>query len=297
MIGVDDTRNRPYSLVMLQTLAPPPRHVPLSLRILNFFNGASLFGWLFFAFGMIFVWVFGGNADFSFITFAGDHPRVTGRVTQVENTNASENDTNVIANHYEYSVAGKAFRGKSYSTGHSVDADEEVTIEYDEANPARSRIAGMRRALFGPAVSFVAIFPAVGIAVILFSTLGAGKRNRLLREGLLTTGKLVSKTATNMTVNKQRVWELKFEFISRDGQRRYATARTSQTHRLMDEAQEPLLYDPYDSNRAFMIDELPARPQVMNGELQGRPAAAFFALLLPLLALAAHGIVAWVMFR
>ncbi|HEX2834281.1 MAG TPA: DUF3592 domain-containing protein [Thermoanaerobaculia bacterium] len=282
---------------MLPTLAPPPRPVPLSLRVLNIFNAGAVFGWLFFAFGMIFVWAFGANADFSFLTFAGQHPRVQGRVTQVENTNASENKQRITANHYQFSVAGKSFTGKSYSTGGQLEQDDDVTIEYDENNPARSRIAGMRRAMFGPWVSFVILFPLVGAVIAFFSMRGGPRRNRLLREGLLTTGKLVSKTATNMTVNNRRVYELTFEFVARDGRRGQASARTSLVERLQDEATEPLLYDPADPNRAFMLDEVPTRPQIVNGELQGRPVAAFFAALLPVGALIVHGFVLWMYLR
>jgi uncharacterized protein DUF3592 len=274
-------------------LAPPPRHVPLSLRVLNYFNVFSLIGWVFFGVGMIFFWVFAGNADLSVLTFR-NHEHAQGKVTKVDTTGASENHSRVMATHYEFSVAGATLQGKSYSTGATPDLGEEVPVEYDPDNPKRSRIEGMRRAIFGPWVFFVAIFPLVGLAIIIPTMLGGIKRNRLLREGMLTTGKLVSKTATNTTVNDRRVYELKFEFVSRDGRRSYATARTSITDRLQDEAEEPLLYDPNDVTRAFMLDELPSRPKTINGQMEGRPVAAALAVALPAFFLIAHGLVLWV---
>ncbi|MGN6183061.1 MAG: DUF3592 domain-containing protein [Thermoanaerobaculia bacterium] len=277
---------------MLLTLAPPPRHVPLSLRVLNLVGGGSLIGWVIFGFGMIFVWAFGANADFSFLTFAGEHARIEGRVTKVETTNASENSQKVWANHYQYSVAGQSFTGKSYSKGTSAEQGSPVTIEYDENNPARSRIEGMRRAMFGPWAVFVVIFPSIGLIIVIVCVRGGLKRNRLLRDGMLTTGKLVSKAPTNTTINKQRVYELKFEYLSTRG-RAYATARTHQTDRLQDEAQEMLLYDPNDNTSAFLLDELPTRPQVMSGELQGRPVAAFFSLLVPLIVIGLNAFMLW----
>ncbi|HEX7808300.1 MAG TPA: DUF3592 domain-containing protein [Thermoanaerobaculia bacterium] len=277
---------------MLPTLAPPPRHVPLSLRVLNYFNVFSLVGWVFFGVSMIFFWVFAGNADLSFITFR-THEHAQGKVTKVDTTGASENRSRVMATHYEYSVAGTTLQGKSYTTGSTPDPGDEVPVEYDPDNPKRSRIEGMRRALFGPWVSFVAIFPLIGVLIIIPSMLSGIKRNRLLREGILTTGKLVSKTATNTSVNNNRVYELKFEFMSRDGRRSYATARTSITEKLQDEAEEPLLYDPSDVTRAFMLDELPSRPKTINGELEGRPTAAALAVAFPALILAVHGLVLW----
>jgi hypothetical protein len=264
--------------------APPPRPVPLSLRILNFFNGFAQIGWLVFGFGMIFFYFFGTNADLSFATFRDAGGRASGRVVRVEQTGASEDGDAVEAAHYEYSVAGRPFSGKSYATDGSPAEGENVTVEYDEDHPARSRIAGMRRAIFGPWAIVVAIFPLVGFVILWFATRSGMKRNHLLSNGVLTTGKLVSTEGTNMYVNRRRVWELTFEFTDRMGRRCTATARTTDTERLRDEAAEPLLYDPDDPQRAYLLDEAPARPHFEgNGELAGRPAAALAALFLPAL--------------
>ncbi len=264
--------------------APPPRPVPLSLRILNFFNGAAQVGWIVFGFGMIFFYAFGTNADLSFATFRDAAGRAAGRITRVEQTGASENGNTVEAAHYEYSVAGRGFSGKSYATAGSPAEGEDVTVEYDEDDPARSRIAGMRRGVFGPWAMIVAVFPLVGVVILWFATRSGMNRNHLLRDGVLTTGKLVGTEGTNVYINKRRVWALTFEFTDRLGQHRQAIARTTDTERLRDEAAEPLLYDPDDPQRAYLLDEAPARPQFEgNGEMTGRPAAAVFALLLPAL--------------
>jgi len=130
-------------------LAPPPRSVPLSLRLLNIFNGFGQIGWLVFGFGMIFGWAFVGNADFSLLTFRGPHAQSAGRVTSVVPTGASVNRRRVMAHRYEFSVAGSTLHGTSYSDGESKSTGDEVTIEYDADHPERSRIAGMRRAQFG----------------------------------------------------------------------------------------------------------------------------------------------------
>ena len=276
-------------------ISSPPRRVPLSLQVVNFFNGFSQIGWLLFGFGMIFFWVFTLNADFSFATFRGPHETVSGRVTSVENTNASENDVQVQANHYEYAVAGNLMTGTSYSTGASATPGDTVTIEYDEDDPARSRIEGMRRAIFGPAVAFVNIFPFVGLVLLIPATITGMKRNRLLREGLVANGKLISKSPTNMTVNRRPVMELRFEFTARDGRRYEAKARTTDTDRLEDEATEPLLYDPSDPERAYLMDEAPARPEIEpNGDLRGNAAAAIRKLILPAIVIAAHG---WILLQ
>src|SRR6185436_20886830 len=216
-------------------LAPPPRRVPLSLSLLNVFNGFAQIGWFVFGFGMIFAWVFLGNADFSFLTFRGPHAQSTGRVTSVEATGASQNEQPITANHYEFSVAGSRFSGTSYSNGSPNNAGDEVTVEYDEQHPERSRIAGMRRGQFSAGVMLVLIFPFIGAVFVAFATLAGFRRNHLLRNGLLSTGKLLGRERTNVTVNKRPVWKLTFEYVARDGQRHEATASTTDTTRLEDE--------------------------------------------------------------
>jgi Protein of unknown function (DUF3592) len=270
-------------------LAPPPRRVPLSLTIAGLFGGASQVGWFVFGFGMIFFWAFGGNADLSFVTLRGELARTMGRVTNVEPTGASESEQPVMANHYEYSVAGQRLTGTSYTTGSSAAAGEEVTVEYREGDPERSRIAGMRTGLFGPIVFIVTIFPLIGVLIIWFATRGGFRRAHLLRTGVLTTGTLVAKERTNMTVNKQRVYALTFAFTSRDGRRCEAKVRSHTPSRLEDERAEPLLYDPDEPSRAYLLDEVPGRPEIDGtGELIGRPVAAVLSMILPGIVIGAH---------
>jgi hypothetical protein len=276
--------------------AAPPRSVPLSLRVLNFFGGAAQIGWGVFGFGMIFFWIFAAQADFSFVTFHVDG-RTQGRVTSVEDTAASENEQRVRAHHYEYSVAGRTLTGTSYVTGSSLSEGAEVPVEYDEGTPERSRIAGMRRAVFGPFVAFVVIFPAIGFLILFFATKSGIRRNHLLREGILTTGTFLRREPTNMTVNKERVWEVTFEFTDRNGERREVTARGTDTRRLEDEQREPLLYDPNHPEKACLLDEAPSRPRLEHGELVGRPLAAVLVLIVPGLVIGAHVLLLYVKFR
>lgn len=276
----------------------PPRRVPLSLRVVNFFNAGAQIGWFVFGFGMIFFWAFTWNADYSFVTFRGQHPMTRGRVTAVEDTRASENKQHIHAHHYEYSVLGVPYQGTSWTKDQQLSAGTVVDVEYDDADPQRSRIAGMRRGMFGPGVLFVVIFPAIGLALLLGFTRAGAKRNDLLRDGVFTTGVLKSRQPTNMMVNKRRVFELIFEFTTRDGRRCEASARTTDPARLEDEAKEPLLYDPENPSKAYVLDEAPARPKVeMNGDLVGRPGAAIAALILPALVLLGHGLVVFLKFR
>ena len=273
---------------MQRPLAPAPRRVPPSIRVANAFNGVSLIGWFLVGFSSIFMWVFVGNADLSFVTFRGEVAKAAGRVTRVEETNASENDTKVVATHYEYSVAGNPFNGVAYATGRSKSVGENVEIEYTAADPAKSRIPGFRRAMFSPFVLFVLIFPAVGAGLIYAGLRVGHRRNHALEHGVLTSGKLVEKRATNVRVNNQPVYEFVFEFTARDGRRHQAAVRSNAPAALEDERAEPLLYDPSDPSRVYVLDEAPARPQINEaGELVGR-LSAFGRLVIPTAVIAAN---------
>ena len=259
------------------------------MAILNVFNGWAQIGWFVFGFGMIFFWAFAGNADFSVITFRGDIATTSGKVTRVEETGASENESPVKAHHYQYSVAGEWLNGTSYTTGGGPSVGDEVVVEYASSTPIRSRIEGMRRAQFGPWAVIVTIFPLIGFLLLYFGGKSGLKRTHLLRSGMFTTARLAGKEPTNMTVNDRRVYELTFEFTSRDGRRCEATARTSDPSRLEDEQQEPLLYDPENPSRAYLLDEAPGRPQIDGlGELQGRPLAAAMSMIIPAIVIGAH---------
>ena|SRR5947209_2882398 len=276
----------------LGRFAPPPRRVPFSLSILTTLNPLAQIGWFILGFSSIFFWVFVGNADFSFITFHGAINSVRGVVTRVETTGASEDRTQIRANHYQYSVAGRPFSGVSYSTGEAVASGDDVEVEYKAGAPEVSRIAGQRRRTFGPAVAFVLIFPLVGLGLVVGATTWGSKRARLLRDGVLTTGVLKSKQATNTTVNSRRVYELTFEFTARDGRRCQAKARTSLTQRLEDEREEPLLYNPDNPSDAVMLDDAPSRPQLdESGGLAARPVAARLAMIIPAVVIAANTLV------
>jgi Protein of unknown function (DUF3592) len=272
--------------------SPPPRSVPGSLAIASLFNGFAQIAWGVFGLGMIFFWVFPMNADLSFISVRGPLAEAAGEVVRVEETAFSEGRRNakpIYANHYVYFVADRPLTGVSYSVGVRAEPGQRVTVEYPEANPARSRIAGMRRAPFGRWALALAVFPLAGLVMLVVASGNGWRRTRLLGHGHLAPGKLVRKRPTNAKVNGRVVHELTFEFTGRDGRRHEMTARTSAPERLEDEKREPLLYDPARPSRAYLLDRAPSRPRFgTTGELLGAPRPAL-RLLVPALVVAVHG--------
>lgn len=281
--------------IALQYLARPPRRVSIALVLQTLFGGTlQQMGWLFAGFGMVFVWAFVGQAEIAWSLRAGDVGQAQAQVLGMVETGASINDRRVYGTRYRYSVAGSDFEGLSYATGHHLREGQTATVEFSLARPQMSRIEGMRSALFGPLVLFVLIFPGLGLAFVLGALPGRLRELQLLRHGLPGHGKLVDKSPTNMSINKQPVYRLRFEFKTQDGRTGTVEAHSHMPEALEDEEQEAVLYDPRDPGRALVFDGAAGRPAVgTDGNLRGHAGAAAARLFLPLATLGGHGWWAW----
>jgi hypothetical protein len=248
-------------------LALPPRRVPWSVRSQLLLGGYSnQFGWVFFGFGMILMWVFGFKADLSAVLFAlGRVETAPGVVTAVEQTNASENDRLIYAYTYSFRVERleKQYQGVSYTTGHEFGPEQEVVVEYLADYPTLSRLEGARRAYFSPwAFCFVSIIPLMGLGLIAFGLRNGVKASVLLAKGKIGRGVLKSKRATNVEVNECPVYKLTFEFTADDGRCYEVVTKTHQVERLQDDAEERLLYHPTNPADAVLLDNLPGAPDI-----------------------------------
>lgn len=278
-------------------LAMPPRSVPLAVQIQAVFGGfSSQFGWLFFGFGMIFVWIFGLTTVINSIPFwLGSVETASGVVSAVESTGSSENEQPVLANQYVFRVERleQEYRGESYTTGSQYSVGDEVTIEYAPDNPDISRIAGTRAGHFSPwALCIVGLFPLVGLIFITVSLVQGFRGIRLLKNGKIAEGRLIDKSPTNTRINNQTVYKLTFEFTADDGLPYRASANSHQPANLQDEALEQLVYDPYNPNKAVLVDNLPGSPDIdETGSIYSPYAEArvILLLILPTVAVLVHG--------
>ncbi len=278
-------------------LAMPPRSVPLAVQLQAVFGGfSSQFGWLFFGFGMIFVWVFGLSTALSSVPFwLGNVETAPGVIAAVQGTGASENEQPVMANQYVFRVEKleREYRGESYTTGSSYSVGDEVTIEYVADNPENSRIAGTRTGFFGTWVlCFVSIFPLVGLGFIGVSLRQGFRGIRLLKNGKIAEGRLSDKSPTNTRINEQPVYQLTFEFIADDGMPYQAIARSHQPANLQDEALEQLVYDPANPKNAVLVDNLPGSPDIdETGQIYSHvsPFGLVLPLILPAVVVLVHG--------
>ena len=288
-------------------LAGPPRDVPLLVRIRVLMGGVfNQAGWFCFGFGLAFVWAFTLNADLtSWYRFRGQLDIAQGKVLYSKKTRFSEGGskhskgTPVYAIHYSFTGPdGTEYKGLSFNTGRQFDEGKTVTIEHQQGNPQTSRIKGMRRKPIGLFGLFPILFPLIGLLFITGGTRKGLKANRLLALGEQTTGRLKSKERTKSEVNKKPVYKLTFEFNTPEGITYEATAKTHDTAKLEDQAEEPLLYDPMRPSYAVMLDDLPGNPRIMeNGTIHAGPAAGTIkVLIIPLATIIGHGIYIYLKF-
>lgn len=273
------------------------RPVPLSLRI-----GNVIGGWTQLAFGLLlfttpFFWLFVMEADLPWLTFQGETQFVEGTVTSVDTTGGSENGQTVYAVHFDYLVERELpHSGISYSTGWAPPIGETVGVEYLVNHPSRARIEDMRLGMWGPAVLFILLFPAIGVGIAVFLIRRGLRRNRILRRGILTNARLLAIGTTNTTVNEKPVRALHFEFKDRSGKPSEAEVRTLDAE-IFDESETyPILYDPQASSQALAVPLIELDFEFdEDGALEGRPIKGLLYLLLPTVLVIANGLfaVAW----
>jgi len=269
------------------------RYIPITTKLSIFFGGFfNQFGWFFFGFGLIFVWVFVLNADLSFPRFSNSIVTVEGVITNKVKSGASENHRHIFEYHYKFKTLQELeVEGISYSKRRAVNIGDKVAIQYPEGEPEHSRIQGMRKQTFGASVLFVVIFPAVGLVFMVVGLRKALKALKLLQYGRLTTGKLISKVPTNVRINRRTVYKLTFQFTDHLGREHSASEKTHLPHLLEDNGEEQLLYSAKNPGYAVMLDSLPSSPAIAkSGDVQAASfIKALLLLLIPLATLVGHG--------
>lgn len=283
-------------MIEARHLSPPPRRVPLALSIRVILGGVGQLGWFLVGFGLIFVWAFDADgAIASAVRFSRELAIVQGTTTGWRELNLSINEVQVYETSYAFVLDGQTFRGASYATGSYVPEGQRLPVEYRPSNPAISRLQGMRASAAGVVIAFVFVIPLIGLAFLRFG-LRTGLRNRrLLAEGQLAFGTLVSDEATSVQVNNQPVRRLTFAFTDGSGGRYQVVASTHHAAELMDDAQEALVYDPRYPADATLIDDLPGHPRIdARGDFEAGGArevlVAAANLAIPTVTVVGHGL-------
>jgi hypothetical protein len=296
----EDRPARPRRVPMGDAANRTPRQVPLLVRAGNLAGGfANQFGWSFFGFGMVFVWVFLPAVDVtSWYRFRGPLETASGTVTAVEKAGMTENDVEVCRVRYAFAAPGGArHEGVSYVRGERFRPEERVTIQYRAGEPSVSRIRGARSAPLPIWAALVLVFPGVGLVFIAAGLRRGLRANRLLRDGKLGYGVLVAKAATSTSINNRPVYKLTFEFVAEDGRTYRAACKTHQTELVTDEAEERLFYDLLRPDDAIPLDLVATGIEMddLGSVRPRRPVRAAAALIIPGLSILGHGL--WAVLR
>ncbi|MBL4849318.1 MAG: DUF3592 domain-containing protein [Planctomycetes bacterium] len=277
-------------------LADPPRGVSPALQLqILFRSGNQAFAWAW-VFGWLFViWLLAllGGLNFADeLRFATSKPEeVSGRIKASAGTSVEVNERPVVAFEFTFTDgSGVKREATSYSQQSEMPAGRTVSVEYLASDPDTARIVGMRLATFPVwIVLLMGAFPCVGVLLIMRGLRRGLENRRLLRSGRLALGKLLSREATNVSINEQPVMELTFAFVDHEGRSQRLRHKTHLIDALVDDDEERLLYDPQDPTRAVLLDDLP-------GDGSVNPAGEFVCLggplvglKMPILTLVVHG--------
>lgn len=250
--------NRSVSNTIIDTLEP--RQLPLSIKLsVSFISIYFLFGFVFtlagsFAFRM----TREGNYSSTFNS-ESSLEKSTAVIYEVSATNSSENKQKIYRYKYRFTDTNKnEYEGVSYETDMGISQGDERTVYYKLSDPTISYLSGMRSSLFQIWVLLLMlIFPVIGISFLIVHFKRANRYLKILKHGLLTSGKVVSKTATSTKINNQPVYIVTFEFIDKQKHAVRAELKTHIPQVLEDEQKEPVVYIPESPTEAIMLDALP----------------------------------------
>lgn len=250
------------------SLQDPPRMISPSALIGAMFGGLTqqiLWGAL--AFASLFFWLMAADALQVQLQYNehlhGPLARTQGVITAVEDTNAEENESDVLAHQFKYSVAGEDYKATSYANEeHELETGQKVTVEYRQDQPsiARIRREGFRASVFSWWVLlFMLAFGGLLLLAVCYNLLQGCKAVLLMVYGNATSAKLLDQTPTGQVVqinnDKYPVYALRFGYRV-NGVSYTTTVKTHETDALTDDAREILLYWPSRPQLALPVDAI-----------------------------------------
>jgi hypothetical protein len=288
-------------------LADPPRRLPRAVKVQLLLGQTSTqLAWAGFGVAMIFVWLFTLDSELvTWLEFRVPFERTEGTTTAVDGLWDQENyDRDLYRVSFRYQVGDRPYEGVAYTTDPPEGPGEPVTVEHLVARPEVARVEGTRnrRWRFNPFPILVTL-GALGTAL---SRLPRGLREiRLLREGVLVEGELVEKrpAGSSAGVTFHEV-ELRYRapLAAKAGTpyRRIEAAEehlvrytTTDAGELPAAHREPVVVDPRRPRQAAPLHGLPGLVAIDADGLPFCHRSATLPLLLPLLAVGAHTLVAF----
>jgi len=226
-----------------------------------FRNVSFLIGFFFLSTGGLFCFFVFGEANFSgYKYWLMPTGSTTGYIEYVEGTSATVNEEPVLEFGFSFAdpETKESFRGASYDTYRDLQPGDKVTVEYLLSDPYTSRIEGMDSSIVPVwVVLLVMIFPTIGFFLCLPGIGKMRKQTKVLKNGVLTTARLVREEPTNTTINGRRVFRFYFAYQV-NGTGYETTVETHHYEEITDEPEEELVYHRDRPAEALIVDDLPA---------------------------------------
>lgn len=185
---------------------------------------------------------------------------------------SKKNSADSYAYYYSIEIDGKKFeRFSNANKPLDKEIGDTVTVQYHSIHTDESDIVGMRADVPIFMVQITAIFPALGLILLIFALLKNRKTLHLYQFGEFTWGRLLSSKETKVRENKKRIYLCEFQFVAHDGKTYQTQAKTTTPHLLEDEEDELILYRRENPDYNIVYDALPAAPTILpNGSLKAR---------------------------
>jgi hypothetical protein len=106
---------------------------------------------------------------------------------------------------------------------------------------------------------FLCLLAVPPVVIIVIALRKGGQNVRLLREGVITQGKLVKREPTNTRVNNKTVYKFTFGFQDNRNRTHQVITKTHDVDDIGDEPTETIVYDPNDPSKACVVDALPGK--------------------------------------
>lgn len=200
--------------------APPREPSPRAKRLVHGYAGAQLVmllvGAIFTAVGLPLSLVFGwGLPGDAYLDFRGEP--ATARVLHAElDRNVEINEQHPTRISFEYQVDGRTYSAESTTLDEALVAaaqpDAELPIEVVMASPEYARLRGATYSTFGYFVSFVFLFPVIGLSLLVFTVRANRREIRAFREGTPAWAKVTfAGPDTSTRMNGQNPWKVAWE--------------------------------------------------------------------------------------
>lgn len=187
-------------------------------------------------------------------------PIVTGYVDQVTRTNmVTKSKKRFYETRYRYQV------GAELHAGHFMDTrvpaiGQTLDVSYARLKPSISVVGGWSAAPTSTLVfSLVLIVPVLGVVLLTTACGEALRYGHLVRNGLITTGRVLTKYPTGSKTNERMEYLVTFQYVAWDGDKRKVTMKTSEIEKLEGTARRRIVYDPRKKSNAVLLDTVPKR--------------------------------------